>query len=222
MIDAVPLVTEYNKSKLLGWSKEKVPKPIWIQNALKVQYCCALRISEVLSLEQKDFNFDSRILTLNHTKTGFENCKCSKWKKRKLLKVDNNCDKCKGLGKFRVPQFTSIPPDFPKWLVSRIKNSYNNQNYPLFPHNRQLMWSYLKKACELAKLELGEQQKHRYVSGAWTHLIRKSRSKMMKYLGASRELRMCKLRHAFKDSQDAYDVEDINALIKWEAENIET
>ena len=72
----------------------------------------------------------------------------------------------------------------------------------------------------MAKLDLGEQQRQRYIKGAWTHLLRKSRSKMMKFLGASRELRMCKLRHTFEDAQDAYDVEDINALIKWESENI--
>jgi hypothetical protein len=44
----------------------------------------------------------------------------------------------------------------------------------------------------------------------------------MKSKGANRELRMLKLRHAFKDAHDVYDVEDINSLKDWEAENWQT
>jgi len=68
-----------------------------------------------------------------------------------------------------------------------------------------------------ANLDLGEEQTEKSISGYWNHLLRKSYSKWMKEKGASRELRMRKLRHAFKDSQDAYDVADINALLEWEA-----
>ena len=81
------------------------------------------------------------------------------------------------------------------------------------------MNSYYKKACVLAKIELGEQQDDRYIEGAWTHLLRKSYSKLMKYNGANRDLRNVKLRHVL-DTQERYDQEDINALIKWEEENL--
>ena len=195
MIDAVPLVTEYNKSKLLGYSKEKVPDPENIQAALWVQYCCGLRISEVISLEPDDFNFERKILTLNRTKTGF--------KKKDGIKV-------------RKKQFTSIPPDFPKWLESRILNSHLDI---LFPHNRQLMWSYVKKACKMANLELGEQQDERYIEGAWTHLIRKSRAKMMIEKGAPEVMVKVKLRHTFSVTE-RYTKPDINGLIKWEHDNL--
>ena len=84
MIDAVPRVTEYNKSKLLGYSKEKVPHYTDIQAALWVQYFHALIFSEVMNLTSQDLNLERNILTLHNTKTG-------KGKK----------------------QFTSIPPDFP-------------------------------------------------------------------------------------------------------------
>jgi len=187
MIDAIPLVTEYNKSKLLGWSKEKVPDPENIQAALWVQYCCALRISEVIKLKPDSFDFEDRILTLLNTKTG------------------------KG-----EKQYTTIPPDFPKWLESRIENSYDGH---LFSHNRQLMWSYVKKACNLAGLQIMEQQEHRKIKGGWTHLIRKSRAKLMLSLGAEIVLIKLKLRHKF-NTTERYLMPDINSLIEWESKNI--
>ena len=188
MIDAVPLVTEYNKGKLLGWSKEKVPDPILIQHALWVQYCHALRISEVLQLKKEDFNFQRNILTLHNTKTG-------KGKK----------------------QFTSIPPDFPLYVVDYIDMFFDDRL--LFSLNRQLMWSYVKKACKMAGLDLYEQQDTREIIGAWTHLIRKSRAKLMIELGAAEVMVKVKLRHTFTTTE-RYTKPDINALIKWEHENI--
>jgi len=189
MIDAIPLVTEYNKSNLLGWAKDKVPNPRYIRWALWVQYCCALRISEVLNLEKEDFNFKRNILTLNNTKTG-------KGKK----------------------QYTSIPPDFPKSAINWI--SFDIDGSKLFKFNRQLMWRYVKLACEFAKLEIGEQQDQRYIEGGWTHLIRKSRAKMMDELGCKEGLIARKLRHTWKNTTDRYVRLDINALIEWERENI--
>lgn len=218
MVDAIPLVTEYNKGRLHTFQSKRVPTSKGLQAALWVEYGCALRVTEMLTLTKDDFDFNDCILTLNHTKTGFEKCKCSKWKKRKLLSSDKNCADCQGLGKYRVPQFTSIPPDLPKWVKEYVSNEWGNEL--CFPFTRQLMWSYLKKAAQFVNLEMGEQQKRRKIKGAWTHLLRKSWSKRMKFLGASRELRMCKLRHSFTDAQDAYDVEDINALIEWESVHI--
>lgn len=187
MIDAVPLVTEYNKSNLLGYSKEKVPSPYRIQMALWTQYCMGLRISEVLQLKKEDFNFDRNILTLHNTKTG-------KGKK----------------------QFTSIPPDFPDKIRFDI---HHGSIEPIFPFNRQLMWSYVKKACKMARLDLYEQQDTREIIGAWTHLIRKSRAKLMIELGAPEVMVKVKLRHTFTTTE-RYTKPDINALIKWELENI--
>lgn len=188
MIDAIPLVTEYNKGNLLGWSKLRVPDPKIIQMALWVQYCHALRISEVLNLDREDFNFERKILTLHNTKTG-------KGKK----------------------QFTSIPPDFPQWVIDGL--FHYGLDASLFHLNRQLMWSYVKKACKMAGLELAEQQDERYIDGAWTHLLRKSRAKMMIELGAAEVMVKVKLRHTFSTTE-RYTKPDINALIDWERENI--
>jgi len=161
-----------------------------------VQYCHGLRISEVLQLIPNDFDFDKNILTLNKTKTGF--------KKKDGVKV-------------RKKQFTSIPPDLPDYIKEWIPNQYNSE--PLFPFTRQLVWRYVKKACKLAGLELGEQQDERYIDGGWTHLIRKSRAKMMIEKGASEVMVKVKLRHTFSVTE-RYTKPDINALIEWERENL--
>ncbi len=195
MVDAIPLVTEYNKSKLMSIDKDRVPTSWQIQFALWTQYCMGLRVSEVLNLTSDDFNFDRSILTLTNTKTGF--------KKKDGVKK-------------RKKQFTSIPPDFPKEIIESIRLSVGL----LFPFTRQLIWSYVKKASVLAGLQLGEQQDERYIEGGWTHLIRKSRAKMMIELGASEVMVKVKLRHTFTTTE-RYTNPDINALIKWEAENIE-
>lgn len=196
MVDAIPLVTEYNKGKLLSVQTQRVPNPTRLQAALWIQYCHALRVSEVLGLMSDDFNFDRKILTLHKTKTGF---------------------KKKGGVKVRKKQFTSIPPDLPEFVSLAIKNQ--NGVVQLFPYTRQLIWSYVKKAAEKAGLELGEQQDERYIEGGWTHLIRKSRAKMMIEKGASEVMVKVKLRHTFSVTE-RYTKPDINALIKWEEENL--
>ena len=86
----------------------------------------------------------------------------------------------------------------------------------VFPTNRHILWEYAKDAGRLAGLNIAEIQKQKVIDGVWTHLMRKSCSKRMAELGASRELRMVKLRHAMKDAHDAYDLPDVNALLEWE------
>ena len=196
MVDAIPLVTELNKSKLHTFQSKRVPPSFLLQLALWVQYCHGLRISEVLQLRKDDFNFERNILTLEKTKTGF--------KKKDGVKV-------------RKKQFTSIPPDFPP--ECKLSISRHDSNSLLFPLTRQLMWSYVKKASKLAGVELGEQQDERYINGGWTHLIRKSRAKMMIEKGAKEVMVKVKLRHTFSVTE-RYTKPDINALIKWETENL--
>lgn len=197
MVDAIPLVTEYNISKLHKFQADKVPRPSKIQAVLWVQYCHGLRISEVLGLMPQDFNFERNILTLERTKTGFK-------------KVDGK--------KVRKKQYTSIPPDLPKWVKEHIQ-AWQHTDYLMFPFTRQLIWSYVKKAAVMAHLELGEQQDERYIEGAWTHLIRKSRAKMMIEKGASEVMVKVKLRHTFTVTE-RYTKPDINALIEWEHDNL--
>ena len=100
-------------------------------------------------------------------------------------------------------------------ILEKHLNTLSNKDV-VFPINRHLVWEYAKDAGRLAGLNIGEIQKTKVVDGVWTHLMRKSCSKRMMELGASRELRMVKLRHAMRDAHDAYDLPDINALLEWE------
>jgi integrase len=117
------------------------------------------------------------------------------------------------------PQKTTITP----YMALRLKRhlSLRQDNEKLFIADRQAVWRIGKDAGRLAGLPIFESQKIKDVEGIWTHLFRKSCSKRMQDLGASRELRMLKLRHSDRDAHDAYDRVDINALLKWEAQHAE-
>jgi integrase len=97
-----------------------------------------------------------------------------------------------------------------------------SKNDTLFPVNRHIVWEYGKNAGDLAGLKISEIQKQRTIDGVWTHLMRKSCSKRMRKLGASRELAMVKLRHINVGSHDTYDRPDLNELLNWEAEHFPT
>ena len=209
MVKVFPLITDYNTFKKTN--PDGIPDPKELKILARIEYCCALRVSEALSLRPEDFDIENRILTLNHTKTGYK--KCSKCKGK-----GEDCTKCDGKGKIQKKQYTSIPPDLIPHTQEWLKTKPLGEK--IFPYNRQLVWSYYKKAGKFAQLKIAEQQDERFIKGVWTHLLRKSRSKLMKYLGANRELRMLKLRHAPKDAHDRYDNEDIHSLIKWESENL--
>ena len=112
-------------------------------------------------------------------------------------------------------QKTTLPPYLIPTLDNYLKRFGNADQ--IFPINRQNAWRYAKDAGRLAGLTIFEEHDNHDIEGVWTHMFRKACSKRMQELGASRELRMLKLRHAFKDAHDAYDKVDINALLKWEA-----
>jgi integrase len=182
--------------------------PYELQMLAKIQYGCALRIGEALTLHVEDLNLETRIATLRRTKTGIR--KCSKCKGK-----DNSCKKCDGTGKIRINQFTTIPI----WLVDSLRPFLSYKTGRIFNASRQAVSDYFKSAGYMANLEIYEMQTEREVFGVWTHLLRKSYSKWMQEQGASRELRMVKLRHANKDAHDAYDRPDINAVLQWEESN---
>ncbi len=152
----------------------------------RITYFCALRISETLNLEFSDFNLDKKILVIRNAKT-------SKGK----------------------PQKTTIPPPLIIELSKHLE-FIGHDKRKLFNCTRQTVWKYAKAAGLAAGLNFGEEQKLRSIEGLWTHAFRKGYSKFMQSNGASRELRMLKLRHSFTDAQDAYDVTDLNSLIAWE------
>lgn len=115
-------------------------------------------------------------------------------------------------------QKTSIPTP----LVKAFEVAYSQCPERLFPVSRQTVWTYAKRAANLAGLNLYEDQDKREIEGAWTHLFRKSYAKFMYNEGAKPALIDVKLRHTHKspnmaDSTFTYIKPDINALIEWES-----
>ena len=117
-------------------------------------------------------------------------------------------------------QKTTILPYDISVLEKFTENMKSDQK--LFSIDRSTMWKYAKNAGKLAGLNIFESQTYRDITGLWTHLLRKSCSKRMQKLGASRELRMLKLRHSNKDAHDTYDRPDLTALLIWEAQHMNT
>jgi len=185
--------------------------------AARIQYGCALRVSELLSLTPEDFDLNNLVLTLRKTKTGFKKCKCSQWGKRKLIYADPNCIKCKGKGKVRKPQFTTILPNDANGIRDFLKNKKAKK--PIFNFTRITVWHYYKKCGLAAGLDIREQQDMKKIEGVWTHLIRKSRAKLMKQKGADMDLIKVKLRHSL-DTTERYTKPDIAYLKMWEAQNL--
>ena len=126
---------------------------------------------------------------------------------KKILVIQNAKN---GKGK---PQKTTLPPPLMKDIEAY---RHFKPDAKLFQCTRQTVWKYAKEAGIMAGLNFGEEQKIRSIDVIWTHVFRKGYSKFMQSQGASRELRMLKLRHSFTDAQDAYDVTDLNTLIAWE------
>lgn len=188
-----------------------------VQWSARIQYICGLRITEALTLMPSDFDLEHLVLTLNHTKTGFKRCKCSTWHKRKLIYALPNCPKCKGLGKYRIPQFTTIPPQDKPAIETYLNTKPKGKR--LFNFTRKTAWKYYKEAGKLAGLNIREQQTERAIEGIWTHLLRKCRAKLMEGLGAKQTLIKLKLRHTF-DTTETYTRPDIQLLKKWEYENL--
>jgi integrase len=198
-------------------------KPELLRLAAQIEYYCALRISEVLTLRKEDFDLNHRILTLQHTKTGHKRCKCSTWDytdshskvKTKLISVDESCKKCKGTAKIRIKQYTSIPKPLIGILSIHLQTIKGDK--PLFQFGRITAWKYYKQAGVKANLEIRELQKERSIEGVWTHLLRKSYLKFMRNNGASVELCEVKARHIERHSIDHYLRPDIESLKIWEA-----
>ena len=108
---------------------------------------------------------------------------------------------------------TILPYDIP--MMEKQLDPLSKTDF-VFNANRHIVWQYGKDAGNLAGLSIGEIQNKKTIDGVWNHLMRKSCSKRMRELGASRELAMVKLRHVNTGSHDTYDRPDLNALLNWE------
>lgn len=167
----------------------------------RILYGCGLRVTEGISLEKRDIDLNHRLLTIRKPKTGH----------KKKFRTDGTV-----VDNVQSQRTTILPYDIP--MLEKHLDQLSSHD-KLFPANRHIVWQYGKDAGNLAGLNIGEIQGSKIIDGVWNHLMRKSCSKRMQELGASRELRMLKLRHVFRDAHDAYDVADLNALLNFEAQH---
>jgi integrase len=162
---------------------------------------------DYVMMSETQFALGERITeTLNHIPEDFDF-------EHRIAKIWNAKT---GKGKY---QKTTIPPYLVETLRRYIKRFSPSDR--IWDINRQNAWRYYKDAGRMAGLNVFEENELHDVEGVFTHLFRKSCSKRMQELGASRELRMLKLRHSMKDAHDAYDKVDINALLKWEWQHLQ-
>lgn len=180
------------------------------------------RVTETIHVKKQDINFNNFILTVTHPKTE-EKCKCSKWgwtenRTRKLLRVDKNCPKCKGKGKWKKPQRTTFTNRIKRELFQYCEKLENDDI--LFPISRQSLWKWGKKAGERAKIDIFQQKKERLIEGIFLHLFRSRCAFRILKDGINdpyrRELVLYKLRHSPPTTTDIYSIIDINYLLGWE------
>lgn len=115
-------------------------------------------------------------------------------------------------------QKTSIIPEDVDALEIFLETKREGQR--IFPFTRQSAWQHCKWNTKKAGLDLYEQQYTREIEGAWTHLFRKSRAKLMMELGCPIPIIKLKLRHRFKETIEHYLQADFSSLLKWEEENL--
>lgn len=182
------------------------------------------RVNETIHVKKEDINFRTRILTVKFPKSE-SICKCSRWKYkdlhtriRVLESVNANCNVCKGKGKWKKPQITTITPRLIhklKWYCDDLKD-----DNCLFPITRNTLYRWGKEAGIYAGINIFQQKKEKLVEGIFLHLFRALCSKRMitdamndKYKD---QLVACKLRHSFSTVTDRYTKIDVNYLWSWE------
>ena len=139
-----------------------------IRLMFKTIYEGAFRVSEVLQLTHNDLDLENKQIILRETKGGKRRCKCSKWKKNKLVSVDENCKKCKGLGKYRVKEFGWVSPETFNELYSlkEIKGK-------LFPYDRRYVWFWTRDLGKLIGVKMSHEEKE--TTNLFPHALRHSR-----------------------------------------------
>lgn len=101
-----------------------------------------LRISEVLQITPSSLIGGGKI-KLWQTKGGWERCSCSEWEFRptKLVSSNKNCEKCHGIGKYRIPVNVWIDNnEVYQELIELSKTK--NPDQRLFPIHRSWAWHY--------------------------------------------------------------------------------
>lgn len=116
-----------------------------------------------------------------------------------------------------IQKSTILPYDVKPF--ERFTNKFSD-NELLFPVTRSTAWRYVKNASILGGLNIFEAKDQKSISGAWTHLMRSSCSKMYQELGASYGMIQRKMRHRPSSVTDRYTKIDLQGLLDWEEEHL--
>ncbi len=213
------------------YEARKFVKPMSIRPEVLTMYFtivfdCALRPKELFYPRVQDFDLENLILTLPVTKTGFKPCPCSTWKKPKdgkkkvLVKVNKKCEDCKGIGKLRKVQYTTIlRKDAEKLRVYFKEQGLGPGDIP-FPFYQQILRKYFKEAGQLAGLKIFTAKESRMIYNLYPYILRESRSKIMEDMGAKSSIVSAKLRHSRGSNLLLrYQWQDLNAVKTWELAN---
>lgn len=145
--------------------------------------------------------------TLNHTKLDFDF-------DHRIVTIRNP-----KTNKGGVQKTTILPYDVKPF--ERFTNKFSD-NEKLFPITRSTAWRYGKNASILGGMNIFEAKDQVSITGAWTHLMRSSCSKMYQELGASYGMIQRKMRHRPSSVTDRYIKVDLQSLLDWEEEHLHT
>ena len=218
---------EYNRFLI---EVEKIPSSRSAITGQEARLCyefmedTGLRVTETIHVKKKDIDFSTRILTVTYPKVETK-CKCSVWRNRDeysrsriLESADPNCKNCKGKGKWKKPQYTTITPR----IVSRLWYYCEklSDNEVLFPISRQSLWNWAKMAGEKADIRIFQKKQERIIKGMFVHFFRALCTKRVKIDAKDDQYRdelvQCKRRDSYDIVADRYTQIDINYLLSWE------
>lgn len=227
-VKRVPELSCYEKNIMA-----RKPLPIeGLQLYTQVLYDGALRATEGLNIKLEDVDIDYLELKLPLTKSGWRWCSCATLEKRMgsnrnfLVKCNPKCRVCKGTGKKRVPQFTTLSPTTMKMIEEyRDKFHIKNPNYlfksPSFPKQPiGYHWIY-DRFVELGKMcdfKIFARYEIRRIKNVYTHLFRKSKAKQMDLDHFPVGVISAKLRHADITITTEYLKADLQDLKKVEGD----
>jgi len=227
-IETVPKLNCYEKS-----SHARKPLPIpGLKLYTEIIYDGALRATEALNIKLKDVDIDYLELKLPLTKSGWRWCKCTTLEKRMgsnrnfLVSCDKSCRVCKGTGKKRIPQFTTLSPRVMK-LISNYRDEVNikgenylfkSPSYPKQPIDYSWIYRRFVELGKLCNLKIFARYEIRRTKNIYTHIFRKSKAKQMDLDRFPIGVISAKLRHADITITTEYLKADLQDLKKVEGD----
>lgn len=145
--------------------------------------------------------------TLNHTKLDYDF-------DHRIVTIKNPKTNKGGIQKTTILPYDVKP-------FERFTNKFSD-NEKLFTITRSTAWRYIKNASILGGLNIFEAKDQVSISGAWTHLMRSSCSKMYQELGASYGIIQRKMRHRPSSVTDRYIKVDLNGLLDFDEKHLHT